>query len=270
MSTVDAQSFGPLLSGSKSPAERAEKHSTHRARRASPDRPRRPARSGGEGPGGGAARAPIWKCQLRCAAGPQPRRKRKSLRLPQAHPPARPSPGGAPSRGTREEIEAQRRKVPPWVREHERLLTLGNEQEGSGVEIPWFLIRERKCVLPWPLQGMTGALTWPLQTAFCETAFAGDAHPYLLLYHTGLICMVLERAAFLNGHNCYETTLFHSSFPHKALFQNTLPSLVASLIPAYIFLQLMSDKSFECAKCFLPGPCLIQAGQGATLDLGPR
>ncbi|XP_038320733.1 uncharacterized protein LOC111094954 isoform X5 [Canis lupus familiaris] len=115
--------------------EEARTGSTHRARRASPDRPRRPARSGGEGPGGGAARAPIWKCQLRFAAGPQPRRKRKSLRLPQAHPAARPSPGGAPSRGTREAIEAQRRKVPPWEREHERLLTLGNEQQ----EASWYV-----------------------------------------------------------------------------------------------------------------------------------
>uniref|UniRef100_M3XQJ4 Uncharacterized protein n=1 Tax=Mustela putorius furo TaxID=9669 RepID=M3XQJ4_MUSPF len=94
----------PALPRSAGPAgrggveeEEARTGSTHRARRASPDRPRRPARSGGEGPGGGAARAPIWKCQLRSAAGPQPRRKRKSLRLPQAHPPARPSPGGTPS-----------------------------------------------------------------------------------------------------------------------------------------------------------------------------
>ncbi|XP_045850777.1 uncharacterized protein LOC123934741 [Meles meles] len=77
--------------------EEARTGSTHRARRASPDRPRRPARSGGEGPGGGAARAPIWKCQLCSAAWPQPRRKRKSLRLPQAHPAARPSPRGTPS-----------------------------------------------------------------------------------------------------------------------------------------------------------------------------
>ena len=38
------------------------------------------------------------------------------------------------------------------------------------------------------LQGMTGAVTWPLQTAFCETAFAGDAHAYLLLHRIGLIC----------------------------------------------------------------------------------
>ena len=35
--------------------------------------------------------------------------------------------------------------------------------------------------------------------------------------------MVLERAAFLNGRNCFETTLFHSSFPHEALV--LLPSL---------------------------------------------
>lgn len=56
--------------------------STHRARRAGLDRPRRPARCRGEGPGGGAAQAPIWKCQLLSAARPQPRRKRKSLRFP--------------------------------------------------------------------------------------------------------------------------------------------------------------------------------------------
>lgn len=50
---------------------------------------------------------------------------------------------------------------------------------------------------------------------------------------------------------------------------NTLPSLVASLIPANIFIQLISGKSFECAICFSPGPRLKQARQRAALELGP-
>ena len=48
-----------------------------------------------EGPGGGAAQAPIWKCQLLSAARPQPRRKRKSLPFPHspAHRPEQPRSG---------------------------------------------------------------------------------------------------------------------------------------------------------------------------------
>lgn len=51
---------------------------------------------------------------------------------------------------------------------------------------------------------------------------------------------------------------------------NTLPSPVASPIPAHIFIQLISEKPFECAVCFLPGPCFKQAAQGAALELGRR
>lgn len=81
--------------GGRTREEEARSSRTHRASRASAEGTRRPERSGGEGRGGGAARAPICKCQLRSAAGPQPRRKRKSLRLPPLHPPARPFPGGS-------------------------------------------------------------------------------------------------------------------------------------------------------------------------------